>query len=153
MYTRSTPVAEAMADRKWWIVDLEGVVLGRAATRIAHILRGKHKPSYTPHIDVGDYVVVINADKAVMTGNKLANKIYYKHTTYVGGLKSITAEKLRVRDSDRWVRTTIKGMLPSGPLGRRQLSKLKIFAGDQHPFAAQKPQPLKLEEVLGRAQP
>lgn len=152
MYTRSTPVAEAIADRKWWVIDLEGQNLGRAATRIAHILRGKHKPTFTPHIDDGDYVIVINAAKANLSGNKLADKVYYSHTAFPGGLKSITADKLRVRDTDEWVRRTVKGMLPAGPLGRMQLRKLKVYGGAEHPHVAQQPQVLKLEDVLGRAQ-
>lgn len=153
MYTRSTPVAEAIADRKWWVIDLEGQNLGRAATRIAHILRGKHKPTFTPHIDDGDFVIVVNASKANLTGNKLADKLYHTHTGFPGGLKSITAEKLRDRDTDRWVRRTVKGMIPAGPLGRAQLRKLKVYGGAEHPHVAQQPQVLRMEDVLGRAQP
>lgn len=153
MYTRSTPVAEAIADRKWWVIDLDGQNLGRAATRIAHILRGKHKPTFTPHINDGDFVIVVNAAKANLTGNKMQDKQYYKHTGFVGGLKSITAEKLRDRDTDQWVRRTVKGMLPSGPLGRAQLRLLKVYPGAEHPHIAQQPNVLKMEDVLGRAQP
>ena len=148
MYTRSTPVAEAIANRKWWIVDLEGQVVGRAATRIAHILRGKHKATFTPHIDDGDYVIVINASKAVFTGNKWQDKKYYKHSGFVGGLKEITAEKLAARHPDQILMRAVKGMLPRGPLGRAQLKKLKIYVGAEHPHGAQQAEVLDLTSVL-----
>jgi large subunit ribosomal protein L13 len=144
MYTRSTTVAEANDDRKWWVVDLDNVTLGRAATRIAHILRGKHKVTYTPHVDDGDFVIVLNADKVHLTGNKWEKKRYYRHTGFVGGLKSATAAEVRVRHPDFIVRKAVKGMLPRGPLGRQQLRKLKIYAGAEHPHAAQQPQALEL---------
>lgn len=148
MYTRSTPVAEAIADRKWWIVDLEGKTVGRAATRIAHILRGKHKATFTPHIDDGDYVIVINAEKVNFTGNKWAGKTYYHHSGYVGGLKEITAEKLLERKPEEIIRKAVKGMLPRGPLGRAQLKKLKIYIGSDHPHTAQQAEVLDLSTVL-----
>ena len=148
MYTRSTPVAEAIADRKWWIVDLEGQTVGRAATRIAHILRGKHKTTFTPHVDDGDYVIVINAGKAQFTGTKWQDKKYYKHSGFVGGLKEITAEKLLARHPDQIVMRAVKGMLPRGPLGRAQLKKLKIYAGADHPHGAQQAEVLDLSSVL-----
>ena len=148
MYTRSTPVAEAIADRKWWIVDLEGQTVGRAATRIAHILRGKHKTTFTPHVDDGDYVIVINAGKAQFTGKKWQDKKYYKHSGFVGGLKEITAEKLLARHPDQIVMRAVKGMLPRGPLGRAQLKKLKIYAGADHPHGAQQAEVLDLSSVL-----
>ena len=148
MYTRSTPVAEAIATRKWWIVDLEGQVVGRAATRIAHILRGKHKATFTPHIDDGDYVIVINASKAVFTGSKWQDKKYYKHSGFVGGLKEITAEKLAARHPDQILMRAVKGMLPRGPLGRAQLKKLKIYVGAEHPHGAQQAEVLDLTSVL-----
>ena len=148
MYTRSTPVAEAIADRKWWIVDLEGKTVGRAATRIAHILRGKHKATFTPHIDDGDYVIVINAEKVNFTGNKWADKTYYHHSGYVGGLKETTAEKLLERKPEEIIRKAVKGMLPRGPLGRAQLKKLKIYIGSDHPHTAQQAEVLDLSTVL-----
>ncbi len=151
MYTRSTPVAEAIANRKWWVIDLEGQTLGRAATRIAHVLRGKHKPTFTPHIDDGDYVIVINASKAVLTGNKLADKMYYRHTGYVGGLKGANAETMRDNDPEKWVQRTIKGMLPRGPLGRAQLKKLKVYAGAEHPHEAQLPQEMTMTSFISKA--
>ena len=152
MYTPSTSVADAIANRSWWIVDLEGETLGRAATRIAHVLRGKHKPSYTPHVDDGDFVVVINAEKVQLTGRKWEQKKYYRHTGYVGGIKETTAEDLREPHPDRVISKAVKGMLPRGPLGRAQLKKLKIYAGAEHPHGAQQPQKLNLETLLGRAQ-
>ena len=148
MYTRSTPVADAIANRKWWIVDLDGQVVGRAATRIAHILRGKHKTTFTPHVDDGDYVIVINANKAQFTGKKWQDKKYYKHSGFVGGLKEITAEKLRDRHPDQIVMRAVKGMLPRGPLGRAQLKKLKIYEGSEHPHGAQQAEVLDLSSVL-----
>ena len=139
MRTRSTSTAEAIANRKWWVIDLENQVLGRAATRIAHILRGKHKATFTPHIDDGDFVVVINADKVALTGKKWEDKMYYRHTGFVGGIKSATATELRERQPEDMIRLAVKGMLPSGPLGRAQLRKLKIYAGGEHPHGVQNP--------------
>ena len=148
MYTRSTPVAEAIADRKWWIVDLEGKTVGRAATRIAHILRGKHKVTYTPHVDDGDYVVVINAGKVKFTGKKWDDKTYYRHTGYVGGLKERTATELLEIHPEEIIRKAVKGMLARGPLGRAQLKKLKIYVGSEHPHTAQQAEVLELDSVL-----
>lgn len=144
MRTRSTPVAEAIENRKWWVVDLEGQILGRAASQIAHVLRGKHKPTFTPHINDGDYVIVINADKVALTGKKWSDKMYYRHTGYVGGLKSATASELRDRHPEDIIRLAVKGMLPRGPLGRAQLRNLKIYAGAEHPHTAQTPAALEL---------
>ncbi len=144
MRTRSTPVAEAIENRKWWVVDLEGQILGRAASQIAHVLRGKHKPTFTPHVNDGDYVIVINADKVALTGNKWDNKVYYRHTGYVGGLKSTTATELRDRHPEDIIRLAVKGMLPRGPLGRAQLRNLKVYAGGEHPHSAQTPEQLTL---------
>jgi len=152
MYTRSTTVAEAITNREWWVIDLEGQRLGRAATRIAHILRGKHKPSFTPHINDGDYVIVINASKAVLTGAKMQDKMYYRHTGYVGGLKEINAENFKAKDPEGWIKRTVKGMLPRGPLGRAQLRNLKVYGGSDHPHTAQQPKPLELDSVIGKAQ-
>ena len=145
MYTRSTPVAEAQATRRWWLVDLEGKTLGRAATRIADVLRGKHKATYTPHIDDGDFVIVINARGLHLTGRKWTQKVYYRHSGFPGGIKSITAEKLVAVHPDRIVRHAVKGMIQPGPLGRAQLRKLKIYDGPEHPHAAQKPEVLSLD--------
>jgi large subunit ribosomal protein L13 len=145
MRTHSTSTAEAIAQRKWWLIDLEGQVLGRAATRIAHILRGKHKATFTPHIDDGDFVVVINVDKVSLTGNKWENKVYYHHTGYVGGLKSATAREVRERCPEDLIINAVKGMLPRGPLGRAQLKKLKAYAGGEHPHVAQAPQAINIK--------
>ena len=131
-------------ERRWHVVDLAGQTLGRAASRIALVLRGKNKPQYTPNADVGDFVVAINADHIVLTGNKLANKNYYRHTGFMGGLKQLTAAEMIEKDSRRVIEVAVKGMLPRGPLGRRQLKKLKIYAGPEHPHQAQNPQPLNV---------
>jgi large subunit ribosomal protein L13 len=144
MRTRSTTTAEAIANRKWWIIDLEDVVLGRAATRIANVLRGKHKPTFTPNIDDGDFVIVINADKVKLTGTKWSDKIYYRHTNFPGGIKSATAREMNQRHPDELIRLAVFGMIPKGPLGRAQISKLKIYAGAAHPHVAQNPQPFPL---------
>ncbi len=151
MYTRSTPTAEAIAQRKWWVVDLNGETVGRAASRIAHILRGKHKPTYTPHVDDGDYVIVVNADKIVFKGNKLQQKTYYHHTGYVGGIKDTTAAEMLERKPEVIIQKAVKGMLPRGPLGRAMLKKLKIYVGGEHPHAAQQPEALDLNTVLAKS--
>ena len=148
MRTRSTTVAEAIANRKWWVVELADKNLGRAAARIAYILRGKHKPSHTPHIDDGDFVIVINADKVRLTGKKMENKMYYHHTGYVGELKKFNAAKMEIRHPGEILRLAVKGMLPAGPLGRAQLSKLKIYQGAEHPHEAQKPEVLAIDSML-----
>ena len=127
----------------WYVVDAEGKTLGRLATEIARRLRGKHKPIYTPHIDTGDYIVVVNAGKVRVTGNKAANKMYYRHTGYIGNLKSISFEKLIVRAPTRPLETAVRGMLPRGPLGRAMFRKLKVYAGPEHPHAAQQPKVLE----------
>lgn len=131
-------------ERKWYVVDAEGKTLGRLATRIATILRGKHKPQYTPHEDVGDFVVVINAEKIHVTGRKLDQKKYYRHTGYPGGIREITLRRQLERHPERVIESAVKGMLPHGPLGRQQLRKLKIYAGTEHPHEAQQPQVLEL---------
>lgn len=141
----STEVAkEADIKRNWLIIDLDGQVLGRAATRIATVLRGKHKAVYTPSVDTGDFVIVINASKVVLTGNKLADKVYHRHTGHPGGLRSITAEKLLQTKPEEVIKKAVKGMLPSNNLGRLMLKKLKIYAGADHPHAAQQPKPLSV---------
>lgn len=127
---------------KWYIVNAENKVLGRLASEIAKILHGKHKALYTPHVDTGDYVIVINADKVVLTGNKWTNKIYHWHTGYIGGLRQTTAEQMRQRHPERIIEYAVRGMLPKTKLGRAMLRKLKVYAADAHPHAAQQPEPL-----------
>ncbi|MFL0804225.1 MAG: 50S ribosomal protein L13 [Agarilytica sp.] len=130
--------------RDWYIIDAEGKTLGRMATEIAHRLRGKHKPEYTPHVDTGDYIVVINAEKVRVTGNKGSDKMYHRHTGYIGGLKSMSFNKLIEKAPERVIQTAVKGMLPRGPLGRAMFKKMKVYAGDAHPHTAQQPQELSL---------
>lgn len=130
--------------REWFVVDAEGKTLGRIATEIAARLRGKHKPEYTPHVDTGDYIIVINAEKVAVTGNKAKGKVYYSHTGYIGGLKSISFEKLLDKAPERVIQSAVKGMLPKGPLGRAMFRKLKVFAGPEHTHTAQQPQVLDI---------
>jgi large subunit ribosomal protein L13 len=130
--------------RDWYLVDATGQTLGRLSTEIARRLRGKHKPMYTPHADTGDYIVVVNAEKVRVTGNKLKDKMYYRHTGYIGNLKSISLEKQLKQHPERVIEHSVKGMLPKGPLGRQMLSKLRIFAGPEHAHTAQQPIPLEL---------
>lgn len=130
--------------REWFVVDAEGKTLGRIATEIASRLRGKHKPEYTPHVDTGDYIVVVNAEKVKVTGNKAKGKIYYSHTEFPGGLKQISFEKLIEKAPERVLEFAVKGMLPKGPLGRDMFRKLKVYAGSEHKHAAQQPQVLEL---------
>ena len=128
-------------ERKWFVIDAEGVVLGRLASIVAMRLRGKHKPMYTPHIDCGDHIVIINADKVQLTGNKLADKTYYRHTGYPGGIRSTTAGKiLDGKHPERVVEKAVQRMIPKGPLGRQVLRKLKVYAGAEHPHEAQQPE-------------
>jgi large subunit ribosomal protein L13 len=129
--------------RDWYIVDAADKTLGRLATEIAHRLRGKHKAEYTPHVDTGDYIVVINAEKVRVTGKKTTDKIYYSHTEYPGGLKDISFEKLIAKAPERVIQSAVKGMLPRNPLGRAMFRKMKVYAGSEHPHAAQ--QPLELD--------
>jgi len=130
--------------REWWVVDAEGKTLGRLASEIARILKGKHKPIYSPHLDVGDYVIVINAEKIRVTGRKLDQKIYYRHSGYPGGLKSIKLRDLLQRHPTRVLEAAVRGMLPKNRLGRRMFKKLKVYAGPEHPHQAQKPKVLEL---------
>lgn len=130
--------------RDWYVVDAAGQTLGRLATEIALRLRGKHKPEYTPHVDAGDYIVVINAEQIRVTGNKTSDKIYYSHTGFPGGIKSISFEKLIEKAPERVIEKAVKGMLPNNPLGRAMYRKLKVYAGAQHPHSAQQPQELKI---------
>ena len=141
--TVSTKPAEVR--RAWYLVDADGKTLGRLATAIAHRLRGKHKPQYTPHVDTGDYIVVVNAEKIRVTGNKLQDKMYYRHTGYVGNLKSINLGKLLESAPERAIEIAVKGMLPRGPLGRAMFKKLRVYAGAEHGHQAQQPQPLALD--------
>ncbi|MGD9158256.1 MAG: 50S ribosomal protein L13 [Desulfobacteraceae bacterium] len=135
---------EHEVEKKWYLVDAQDMILGRLATQIAMRLRGKHKPIFTPHADTGDFVVVINADKVTLTGNKWDNKIYYRHTGYMGGIKQISAKKLMEKKPDQVLYMAVKRMLPKNSLGRRQLKKLKIYAGSEHPHEAQNPQLIKM---------
>ena len=140
MKTFSAKTAEVRRD--WYVIDATGKTLGRLATEIARRLRGKHKPEFTPHIDTGDYIVVINAEKVRVTGNKLKDKMYYRHTGYIGNLKSISLDKLLDEAPERVIEGAVKGMLPRGPLGRQMFGKLRVFRGPEHPHAAQQPIPL-----------
>lgn len=130
--------------RDWWIVSAAGRPLGRLAARIASILRGKHKPYFTPHVDCGDFVIVVDAAQVSLSGNKMRDKIYYRHTGYIGGLKEERAEHLLRRSPETMIQRAVRGMLPHNILGRQMLKKLKIYAGEQHPHQAQRPQPLEL---------
>ena len=131
--------------RDWYVVDATGKTLGRLSTEIARRLRGKHKPEYTPHVDTGDYIVVVNAAKVRVTGNKLKDKMYHRYTGYIGNLKSMPLEKLLAQSPERAIEYAVKGMLPRNPLGRKMLSKLRVFAGPEHSHQAQQPQPLEIK--------
>jgi large subunit ribosomal protein L13 len=131
-------------ERRWYVVDAKDVPLGRLASQVAQVLRGKNKPTFAPHFDGGDYVVVINADKVAVSGNKETAKVYYRHSGYPGGLRSDSLEQVRAKHPDRLVVAAVKGMLPKNTLGRRTLKKLKVYAGTEHPHAAQNPEPLTI---------
>jgi len=131
-------------ERGWYIVDAAGQVLGRVATEIARRLRGKHKPEFTPHVDTGDYIVVVNADKLRVTGNKTKDKLYHRHTTYPGGIRTTNFEKLHAKHPERVLQLAVKGMLPKGPLGYAMIRKMKIYPGADHPHSAQQPKPLQI---------
>jgi large subunit ribosomal protein L13 len=133
-------------ERHWYVVDAEGKTLGRLATRIADTLRGKGKPQFTPHVDTGDFVVVVNAEKIAVTGDKRTDKMYYRHSGYPGGLKSRTLNDMLERRPEEVIRLAVKGMMPRNRLGRKQLTKLKVYAGPDHPHTAQQPQPMALIE-------
>jgi len=141
MKTHSTKPSDI--NREWYLVDAEGQTLGRLASEIAKVLRGKHKPIYAPHLDTGDYVIVVNAEKVHVTGNKLDQKIYHRHSGYPGGLKSITLREQLKRHPSRVIRSAVKGMLPHNKLGRATIRKLKVYAGDAHPHQAQQPKPFQ----------
>ncbi|MCE5388588.1 MAG: 50S ribosomal protein L13 [Acidithiobacillus sp.] len=142
MKTYSAKSHEVQGD--WFVIDASNQVLGRLSTEIARRLRGKHKPEFTPHADMGDYIIVINADKVAVTGNKAKDKMYYRHTGYVGNLKSASFEKMMETHPERVIEIAVKGMLPKNPLGRAMYRKLKVYAGGQHPHAAQQPLPLEI---------
>jgi large subunit ribosomal protein L13 len=131
-------------EQQWFVVDATDKVLGRVAAEIAHRLRGKHKPEYTPHVDTGDYIVVVNADKVRVTGRKNSDKHYYRHSGYPGGIRSMSFDKLQAHDPGRVIKLAVRGMLPRNPLGRAMLGKLKVYAGAEHPHSAQQPQPLDI---------
>jgi len=128
----------------WWVVDAEGLTLGRLATTVASRIRGKHKPTFTPFLDTGDHVIVVNADKVVLTGRKESNKVYYRHSGYPGGLTEMTASEVRSRHPERLVEVAVRGMLPKGRLGRKLFRKLKVYAGPTHPHQPQQPRPLPI---------
>ena len=144
-----TPKASEI-HREWHVVDAEGMVLGRLCTEVARILRGKHKPTFAPHIDTGDHVIVVNADKVVMTSNKAERTMVYRHSGYPGGIKSESYAHLHARKPAEAVRKSVRGMLPKGPLGRQQMSKLQVYAGPTHPHAAQTPKPLVVAGAKAR---
>ncbi len=139
----ATPMAKkGEVERKWHLVDAQGKTLGRLATRVAVLLRGKNKPIFTPHVDAGDFVIVVNADKVVLTGKKLKDKLYIHHSGYPGGLKSISAEKLMQKKPERLISMAVQGMLPKNKLGRKLIKKLKVYTGANHPHEAQQPEAL-----------
>ncbi len=142
MRTVQMTKAESLAQRRWYVIDAEGQVLGRMASEIARVLRGKHKPSFSPHVDGGDFVIVVNAKRVKLTGSKETGKRYYRHSGYPGGLRVATLSEMREKKPEAVVRLAVKGMLPKNRLGRGQLGKLKIYAGPEHPHQAQLPMPL-----------
>ena len=140
---RQTYMAKpSTVEKKWYVIDAEGQTLGRLSSEVASILRGKHKPTYTPHIDTGDYVIVVNAEKVKVTGKKLDQKVYYNHSDYVGGMKETTLKEMMAKHPERVIEHAVKGMLPKGPLGREMYTKLFVYAGPDHKHAAQKPEAL-----------
>ena len=139
-----TPKASEIT-REWHVVDAEGMIIGRMATEVATLLRGKHKPTYSPHIDTGDHVIIVNADKVIMSGDKANSKQLYRHSGYPGGIKSASYAELLDRKPAEAVRQTVRGMLPKGRLGRQQIKKLKVYAGPDHPHGAQSPTPLEIK--------
>jgi len=141
MSTVQITKAESLAQRQWFVVDAQGQVLGRMATEIANVLRGKHKPCFSPHVDLGDFVIVVNAEAVKLTGNKENDKRYYRHSGYPGGLRVARASELRAKKPEEMIRLAVKGMLPRNRLSRAMLGKLKVYAGPEHPHQAQSPQP------------
>ena len=142
--TKSVSHEAALANRRWLLIDASDRALGRVATRAASLLRGKHRPEFTPNQDTGDFVVVINAAKVKLTGAKETDKVYHRHTTYPGGIRSTTVAKVRATKPERLVETAVRGMLPKNRLGRRLFNKLKVYSGAEHPHAAQQPEPVKV---------
>ena len=142
---QTTMAKEATIERKWYVIDANGVSLGRVAAKAAHVLRGKHKPTYTPHMDCGDNVIIINAEKANLTGNKLEDKMYYDHSQYVGGLRERTAKEMKEKYPVEMVERAVKGMLPHNRLGRAMYKKLFVYTGENHPHAAQKPEIMEVK--------
>ncbi len=132
-------------ERAWWVIDAENLTLGRLATEIATRLRGKHKPEYTPHVDTGDYIIVVNAEKVRVTGNKEEGKVYWRHSGYPGGIKGTTVAEMRASHPERLIEKAVKGMLPKNPLGRQMYRKLKVYAGGEHPHSAQQPVALEID--------
>ena len=143
--TTNPTTEDARAGRQWWVCDAEDVILGRLATRVASTLRGKHRPHFAPHVDAGDFVIVVNAANVKLSGAKPQNKMYHRHTGYPGGIKSLTAEQMLAKHPTRVIRKAVEGMLPKNRLGRQLATKLKIYAGAEHPHDAQRPQTLSLE--------
>ena len=141
---KSFMASPSTVERKWYVVDAEGKTLGRLASEVENVLRGKNKPTYTPHIDTGDYVIVVNAEKIQVTGKKLDQKIYYHHSEYVGGMKEATLREMMQKKPEFVITHAVKGMLPKGPLGRQMLKKLHVYAGPEHNHAAQKPETLDI---------
>ena len=139
---KSFMASPSTVERKWYVVDAEGKTLGRLASEVANVLRGKNKPIYTPHIDTGDYVIVVNAEKVKVTGKKLEQKIYYHHSEYVGGMKEATLREMLAKKPEKVIELAVKGMLPKGPLGRQMFTKLHVYAGPEHKHEAQKPEVL-----------
>jgi large subunit ribosomal protein L13 len=142
MTTVSTKPADVRRD--WYLIDASGKTLGRLATEVARRLRGKHKPEYTPHVDTGDFIIIVNAEKVAVTGNKLKDKMYYQHTGYIGNMKSINLEDLLAKAPERVIQQAVKGMMPRNPLGRAMLGKLKVYAGGEHKHQAQQPKALEI---------
>jgi large subunit ribosomal protein L13 len=147
---RTYSAKPAEVNRTWYVVDAEGKTLGRLASTIAATLRGKHKPIFTPHIDTGDFVVVVNAEKVKVTGNKETQKFYYRHSNYPGGLKTQSLKDLRERHPDRIIENAVRGMIPRTTLGKQQMTKLKIYSGSEHPHTAQNPVALELDDTAAR---
>ena len=142
---KSFMASPATIERKWYVVDATDMTLGRLASEVAKVLRGKNKPTFTPHIDTGDYVIVVNAEKVKVTGKKLDQKVYYSHSDYVGGMKEATLREMMAKKPERVIELAVKGMLPKGPLGRSMITKLHVYAGPDHEQAAQKPEVLEIK--------
>lgn len=145
MYNKTYVTTEDAIDRKWYVVDATGHTLGRLASEVASILRGKKKPTFTPHIDTGDYVIIVNADKIAVTGKKLDQKVYYQHSGWVGGMKETTLKEMLAKKPEAVIEKAVKGMLPKGPLGREMMTKLHVYAGPEHNHQAQQPKELEIK--------